>query len=420
MLSSRAFTAIAALFALLVTKAAAGDVYAHFILGNAGAYTQSDWAKDIALAADSKIDGFALNIGGDSYTDTQLGYAYAAAEAHGNFKMFISFDYGANPGFSASGVASTINKYKGSSAQAQYSGKPLVSTFEGPSAAGDWPGIKSSTGCFFVPDWTSAKGTPSTFSVADGALSWDIWPTTAADMTDANDKAWQSLLGSKVYMMGISPWFYTNLPAFNKNWLWRSNGLWYDRWQQALEIQPQLIEIVTWNDFGESSYIGPIVQSEVVPGAGAYVNNNPHDGWRALLPYYIDAYKNGNQASTPTVDILSWAHQPNPVNACGTGGTTGGQDGGDPTQYAEDLIDVDVALTAPADISVTIGGGTATTKSAVPAGISHFQIPFNGQTGQVVYTVSRNGATVMTVQGTTISSDCTTVNWNAVTGSQTT
>ena len=68
---------------------------------------------------------------------------------------------------------------------------------------------------------------------------------------------------------------------------------------------------------------------------------------------------------------------------------------------------------------MTIGGGQAVTKSATSAGLSHFQIPFNGQTGQVVYTVSRNGQTVMTVQGTQISSSCSNVNWNAVTGSQT-
>jgi hypothetical protein len=23
------------------------------------------------------------------------------------------------------------------------------------------------------------------------------------------------------YMMPVSPWFFTNLPGYNKNWLWR-------------------------------------------------------------------------------------------------------------------------------------------------------------------------------------------------------
>jgi hypothetical protein len=38
------------------------------------------------------IDAFALNIGVDFYTDTQLGYAYQSA-ANNGMKVFISFDF---------------------------------------------------------------------------------------------------------------------------------------------------------------------------------------------------------------------------------------------------------------------------------------------------------------------------------------
>lgn len=37
------------------------------------------------------------------------------------------------------------------------------------------------------------------------------------------------------YMMGVSPWFFTNLPGYDKNWLWRGDSLWYDRWQQYVD-----------------------------------------------------------------------------------------------------------------------------------------------------------------------------------------
>jgi len=331
--------------------------------------------------------------------------------------MFISFDYAA-ASFSASAATTTINKYKTLPAQAMYNSKAIVSTFEGPGQAQDWAGIKLSTGCFFIPDWTSAKGSPGTFANADGGLSWDVWPTTANDMTDGVDKAWRTVLGSKAYMMGVAPWFFTNLPQYKKNWLWRGNQLWYERWQQVLQIEPELVEILTWNDFGESHYIGPVHTGEFPQGA--WYANNPHDGWRALLPAYIAAYKSGNATVTPKTDTLSWAHQPNPGKSCGSGGTTGGQAGGDPTVFAEDAIDVDVLLTGPADIAVQIGSGAPTTKKAVSAGISHFQIPFNGQTGQVTYTVSRNSKTVMTVKGASITTTCQNgqVNWNAITGSQ--
>src|SRR5437667_8662823 len=50
-------------------------------------------------------------------------------------------------------------------------------------------------------------------------------------------------LGGKPYMMAISPWFYADLPRWGKNWLWRGDDLWYDRWQQAIELQPALVEV---------------------------------------------------------------------------------------------------------------------------------------------------------------------------------
>lgn len=44
-------------------------------------------------------------------------------------------------------------------------------------------------------------------------------------------------------MMPVSPWFYTNLPEYSKNWLWRGDDLWHIRWQQVLDIQPTFVEV---------------------------------------------------------------------------------------------------------------------------------------------------------------------------------
>lgn len=32
--------------------------------------------------------------------------------------------------------------------------------------------------------------------------------------------------GGKPYMMPVSPWFYTNLPGYHKNWAWKGDNLW--------------------------------------------------------------------------------------------------------------------------------------------------------------------------------------------------
>ena len=39
--------------------------------------------------------------------------------------------------------------------------------------------------------------------------------------------------------------FLIDLPQWNKNWYSSSESLWYDRWQQVLEIMPDFVEIIT-------------------------------------------------------------------------------------------------------------------------------------------------------------------------------
>ena len=74
-------------------------------------------------------------------------------------------------------------------------------------------------------------------------VSWDAWAQGAADKTDDSDRAWQSAAAPKTYMMPVSPWFYTDLPQYNKNWVWRGDDMWHNRWQQVLQVQPQFVEV---------------------------------------------------------------------------------------------------------------------------------------------------------------------------------
>ena len=50
-------------------------VVAHHMVGNTYPYTQDTWASDIALAQANGIDGFALNVGTDSWQVTQVASA---------------------------------------------------------------------------------------------------------------------------------------------------------------------------------------------------------------------------------------------------------------------------------------------------------------------------------------------------------
>ncbi|KAK3388416.1 putative alpha-1,3-glucanase [Sordaria brevicollis] len=320
-------------FASVAQAAEPKTVFAHFMVGNTKNFTVYDWATNIDLAKSAGIDAFALNMANnESTTYTQLPVAFHVA-AKKNFKLFFSFDYAGNGPWSKDVVKHLLASYGPKKEYFKRGSQPLVSTFEGVGNAADWIEIKAATNAFFIPDWSSvgafgAIGLAN--GVADGLFSWDAWPKADQDMTTYPDASYLDALKGKPYMMPVSPWFYTNLPGYGKNWLWRGDDLWYDRWQQIISIDspPDYVQIISWNDFGESHYIGPLDNKQYEAfdmnhgrAPFNYVKNMPHDGWRAFLPFVISLFKTGT-ASFRQEGITAW-YRPNPNGACNNGGTTG-------------------------------------------------------------------------------------------------
>lgn len=64
-------------------------------------------------------------------------------------------------------------------------------------------------------------------------------------MYSYNDASYVQYLGGEPYMMPVPPWFHTNLPGYDKNWLWRGDRARADRWFQAQWWQPESIEIIS-------------------------------------------------------------------------------------------------------------------------------------------------------------------------------
>ena len=60
---------------------------------------------------------------------------------------------------------------------------------------------------------------------------------------------------------------------YSKNWIFPSDQLWFDRWNQILQLGPRFVEIVTWNDYGESHYVGPLSSPHTDDGASKWVND---------------------------------------------------------------------------------------------------------------------------------------------------
>nr|POE89918.1 glucan endo-1,3-alpha-glucosidase agn1 [Quercus suber] len=303
-------------------------------------------------------------------------YAFQAANALAgqlstDFKLFFSFDYlGSGQPWADGDVINVLNTYGPNGAHFLVNGKPFVSTFEGPSNSdvNGWANIRSSvsSGIYFVPDWTSLgpDSTKYNLGLVDGAC--------------------------------VSPWFYTDLSAFTKAWVWRGDDMWSRRWQQTLEILPEFVEIATWNDFGESHYIGPIFDSGLPSGDG-YTDGYPHVAWLETLPYQIAAYKSAYNAANapPSVaageeKIVFW-YRTSPASAgsttaAGNNCKTDANPNGYQTCYPipdmlEDAVFAIVLASASGTATINIGG--ASQEFSVNAGINSISLPFGGNTGTV-------------------------------------
>lgn len=198
-------------------------------------------------------------------------------------------------------------------------------------------------------------------------------------------------------------------------------------------VQRDLVEIISWNDFGESHYNGPLPQFdytafEVGKPPYDYITGMPHGAWRKLLPFWIDTYKTGN-ASISEELVVGW-YRPNLAKACKNGGTSGNtaqqlQFEFDPAEVAQDIIVFSAVLASEASISVTVGGVAlpATWKNQPSGGVGvyHGSVTCGDNRGAVQIAISRAGKAIASFTGTDITMNCPGgyTNWNAWVGSAT-
>ncbi|KAK1988336.1 family 71 glycosyl hydrolase [Colletotrichum cereale] len=417
-----------------VTQVQAAAVIAHFMLINTRNYTLGDFEDDFRLAKEAHIDAFALNMGlTDPHTAEALEDAFTAAKTVG-FQLFFSFDYnggylGGKP-WPKETILAMGDEYFRRDEYFKYAGQPVASTFEGTENAEDWIEIKQKTGAFFIPDWSSVspeKALGLAGGVADGLFSWDAWPIGDEDMTSKGDAAYEWALKGKPYMMPVSPWFYTNLPGYNKNWVWRGDDLWFDRWTQVMEIMPTFVQIISWNDYGESHHIGPVRSNameafDVGKAPFNYALDHPHDGWRHALPFLVDSYKAAVQPDIRNESLTTW-YRSSPALACKDGGTTvnmaaRSQQVLAAAEVVKDKIFYSALLTSAAEVTVSVGGrsqrGNWTSTPEGGRGMYHGSAPFLG-TGDVVVSMAKYGIEMARIEGRPITDECPggMTNWNA-------
>lgn len=335
----------------------------------------ADYDLDFTQAKSIGIDAFALNIAKiDSYTDTQLGFAYESAEKNG-MKVFISFDYNYYETGDEGLVADKMKTYCGKAAQLKIGEKCFLSTF-----VGDKPGHTLNVGAlreqagtelYVVPNFSpyDKDTAASPVSDLDGAFNWVGWDSNGANRapdgtnvtTTDQDKAYTDWLGDKAYMAPVSPWFWRT--EAGNSWAFPGDLLWFRRWNEILASAPEFVEIVTWNDYGENSYIGPDWEDTIHGNVGEqYVVGMPHGGFRDVAAPFIAAYKAGQQTPTVTEDKLVYWYRP----SMGCSGATPG------AETLQEAVFVIAMLTADGKVTATSGANTQTFDAK--AGISAFQV----------------------------------------------
>lgn len=391
-------------------------VFAHYMVCFSD-YGQNlaGYEHDIRDAQAAGIDGFALDVGdyddpAQIYYNTNIALMYAAAEQLGTgFKLFFSVDMG-----NTNAIVDMINTYAGRPNTFRYGTNVVVSSFGQDNL--DWsngvflPLKKNGVTVFFVPHfWPNPITELPSYqagvnilnaypNLLNGLFLFGAagLPNQLAECNSNYNLAVHA--AGKIYMAGISPHYWgCEQPGIGRRYFEYDGGEGIDlQWRSIIANQPDWVEIVTWNDFNESTYISPIDNPEQYENQLASPHRYSHAGFLELSKRYISWYKTGVPPATNN-DALFYFYRTHPMNLVAT-------DTNDipVTWRIGDIADViynTVILTAPAQLTITTGTNTVT--YSLPAGQQELRTPF--APGPQTFALIRGGKPILSVQGPPIS-----------------
>ncbi|KAJ7871726.1 glycosyl hydrolase family 71-domain-containing protein [Mycena leptocephala] len=313
-------------------------------------YTLDTWKDDIAQIA-ARDDAIALNIGGDSWQMTQVASAYAAAQALNSRRSSLLVRLHDLAVVRPGGYYEPGEAVLGPRVAVQSRRKPMISSYSGDCLGND------QTGGYLMP-----------YPSMDSWYCWGCaWPQGNYDKNTDDDNYYISQLGTK-YATTVSMWFFTHLS--DKNRLLRSDDwLLNSRWEQLMTMRNTLtfVEMVTWNDFGESDYFGPVRVDQ--PAGTTWADGYPHTAWFDMSAYYIQAFKTGVYPAI-TQDVIYYWARPHPHDAIVSGDGTRP----DNWDWTQDYLWVAAFCSSTCTVTLKVGSSTGTFTNQ-PAGVNKLKIP---------------------------------------------
>jgi glucan endo-1,3-alpha-glucosidase len=409
-------------------------VFAHYIVALPSySETVDGFRREIMEAQAANIDGFALNVGAwddvQSYYKRRVSLIYQAAEQLGTgFKLFFSVDF-ENP----TNIVNMVEAYANRTNTFRYQGKVVLSSYghnDVPSAG--WPGMDWTNAIlgklkgdgypvFFIPFFFSdpVNELPGSVEatniltkyagILDGlflfAAAGELEETIAANA----QYAYVVKQARKTSMTSVYPnyWGFKQITAGRRYYESLGGEGTELQWLQLIGYAPDWVEIVTWNDFDESTYVSPVVNPGQYFSELQSPRRNTHAGYLELSKYYITWYKRGAQPPIDR-DALFYFYRIHPKDLVITNDV--------PvtwvSQYVQDELYLTTMLKSPATLVVTSGGVRSSYDQA--AGISHVRVPF--QVGSQVFEVWRGNSRLAVINAPQVTTLLTNYNFFPTSG----
>ncbi|AXE95223.1 glycoside hydrolase family 71 [Burkholderia sp. A27] len=386
-------------------------VFAHYMVAwprggrNAGI---DDYIAEFRDAQQRGIDGFALNCGGWHRSEplyrARVLTMYRAAEQFGGFKLFVSAD-----GKAQDELDDIVQTTARLPAQLTVDGKPVVSSYAlGGNDAERCRALileAESLDAYFVPHFVPSSGEAE---IGDSVASevanrcqaaqgyFYFGAAGAPDSLARSIKHLATALKSagKVFMAPVTPYYRglasgTNYRAFETNGF---SGM-ATEWLAAIHANVDWVQIVTWNDWAESTYVAPIGSSARAqvynPRFGGLLS---HSAYLDASRYFIEWFKRG-AAPAITQDRFYYFYRLHPVGVsamASIGTSVGNATAPRSRTLMTAQIHVTMFLTERAILIVT--QGNARTTRDLPAGMSEVAVP--SIPGTPRFTLIRNGKTI--------------------------
>jgi hypothetical protein len=228
----------------------------------------------------------------------------------------------------------------------------------------------------FVPTFLGWSATADIFApFSYGFADWGS-ATVGGSSAQQGDPEIAHKTYDKIFMMPVGPQQYR--PKASLYWEAANSGAFRDAWTSSIQGDADWIQLVTWNDFTETSAISQTTDATLQRTIGT--------GFYNLTGYYASWFLTGEQPKI-THDVLYYFYRREATTAASPAQTDRVTIA---TGDAQNSIELLAFLTSPGVLKIAIGGKTYTQNAA--AGVVSFKVP--SQAGTPLFTLSRSGADV--------------------------